>query len=171
MRIVACELIVVVCASACGLGRGPVAGIDEIVAAYIVADTTGRLHAAAALAEWSDCEWVPSTDTVEPVSAVDVVGRRLRNDTTLVSIRYSVLGRASGATFSPSPGQDTVVVPVAVNSEGQVRLQCGEYHPNHISIAEFERGWVPYLDSLSQARWQEARDAAAGARSTAKRQP
>ena len=132
-------------------------GLEAVIQQYLDADTGGNVYAANSLADWRECEWVPSTDMQEPVSAAAVVRTERFADSAVVWLHYRVLGRSSGGTFVAEARDDTVRV-LLLRVDGSYRIQCGDFHPNHPGVAAFERGWLSALDSISTVSWRRARE-------------
>ena len=114
----------------------------------------------AADANWSECEWVWSSDIARPIATARILSQRANGDSVETTIEYTILGRAragdSGARFVREIVIDTVHIRVSVDGRRSGRVQCGEYNLNHPGITVFLRDWMPSLDSTSREEWETA---------------
>ncbi len=133
---------------------------SDLVMRFIAADTLQQFDLIAHDVDWSDCEWVRSSDFVNPIGAVRVIDWTQSGNQVETRVEYVILGMALAgedvAGFERGVAYDTVTIPVLVDEDGSGTLQCGDYNYRHPGQTAFHRDWIPYLDSTSRAEWEAA---------------
>jgi len=146
------------------------ATVDTLVAAYITADTAGDFTRAISYILAAD-ESPPTPcnmafETEEIVRTASVVGRRVIGDTSVIAVKYDVLGESWGEDrrlvgprdlrFGENVRAKTETLEVVRDSSGRLGIVCNpSAPPNHRGLSIWMQA-VPRLNDSSLAHWKSA---------------
>jgi len=136
----------------------------HVVERFLRAETMGASDSAWKLLH--DCTVAPTTDYLEPTIKQRIISVRRKADTSVVTVRYVVLGRASSedpATaknpdrywhFQPGVRTETIHYPV-VTVGSEAMIDCGSFPPNHAAARRIA-AQRSHMDEQSQHDWDSA---------------
>lgn len=148
--------------TACGTQSGVLPPAQDegkaAVERFLAAELAGDYMSEATRIYGCEEDYQPSTDTVEPVGAANVLGVSTFEDTVRVHVEYWILGYSylgDHSQFMAEARVDTVMFQVVKDTTNQVRIFCGPHTANHWGVAAME----PFLgtfDDRSHQQWLDA---------------